>query len=66
MFFNITDPPYQCDVAYSDGYKPRYSIVDNGMIIYELNGGSLFALKAGTVVINYPYKIRLPLTMRSH
>jgi hypothetical protein len=52
VFFNHADPPYQactgpdCVSAYTDGYKARYTIVDNGTIFYELNGGSIFALRS--------------------
>jgi len=51
-FFNGCDPPYQCCTGfdcvapYSDGYKARYTIVHNGTIYYELNGGTIVALKA--------------------
>lgn len=51
-FFNTCDPPYQCCTgydcvaAYSDGYKPRYAIVNNGTIYYELNGGTVLAVRS--------------------
>ena len=51
-FFNCSDPPYQacsdynCVAPYSDGYKARYTIVNNGTIYYELNGGTIFAVRS--------------------
>jgi outer membrane protein assembly factor BamB len=51
-FFNDFDPPYQgctshnCVAPYSDGYKARYTIVNNGTIYYELNGGTIIALRS--------------------
>jgi len=52
VFFNHSDPPYEacttfnCVAAYSDGYKARYAIVHDGTIYYELNGGTIFAVKS--------------------
>ncbi|HIE37980.1 MAG TPA: hypothetical protein EYP77_02740 [Anaerolineae bacterium] len=52
VFFNDADPPYQactgynCVAPYSDGYKARYAIVNNGTIYYELNGGTIFAVRS--------------------
>jgi len=50
VFYNASDPPYEscigfdCVKAYSDGYKSRYAIVNDGTIYYELNGGTIFAV----------------------
>lgn len=46
VFWNCTDPPYQCASAYSDGIKARYAIANNGTIYYELNGGTIFAIRS--------------------
>lgn len=52
VFFNDCDPPYDCCTsagcvtAYSDGYKPRYTIVSNGKVYYQLNGGTIIAISA--------------------
>jgi hypothetical protein len=46
VFWNCTDAPWECSGAYSDGYRPRYTIVHNGSIYYELNGGTIFALRS--------------------
>lgn len=52
VFFNCSDPPYQacsgynCVAPYSDGYKARYAIVNNGTIYYELNGGTIVAVRS--------------------
>jgi outer membrane protein assembly factor BamB len=45
VFWNCTDPPYQCSGGYSDGFKPRYAIANKGTIYYELNGGTIFAVR---------------------
>ncbi|HHH83212.1 MAG TPA: hypothetical protein ENL35_09510 [Chloroflexi bacterium] len=52
LFFNDSDPPYaacrtgNCVAPYSDGYKARYAIVNNGTAYYESNGGTIFAVGA--------------------
>lgn len=53
-FFNCSDPPYDacdepgCVTPYSDGYKARYAIVHNGTIYYELNGGTILAVRSAS------------------
>ena len=44
VFWDVTDPPFQCANAYSDGMKPRYAIANNSTIYYELNGGTIVAI----------------------
>jgi len=50
LFFNDSDPPYEacstisCVAPYSDGYKARYAIANNGTVYYESNGGSIIAV----------------------
>lgn len=46
VFWNCTDPPYRCTGGYSAGMKARYAIANNGRIYYELNGGTIFAIRS--------------------
>jgi len=46
VFWGCTDPPYQCAGGYSDGMKARYAIANNGTIYYELNGGTIVAVRS--------------------
>jgi hypothetical protein len=46
VFWDVTDPPYECFSAYSDGYKSRYTIIHNGTIYYQTNGGTIIAVRS--------------------
>lgn len=45
VYWNVNDPPTPSRNAYSDGLRPRYSYVSDGLVIVEGNGGELFVLK---------------------
>lgn len=44
VYWNVMDPPTPLSIAYSEGAKPRYSYVSDGLLIIEGNGGELFVL----------------------
>lgn len=46
VFWDCIDPPWECASAYSGGMKPRYAIANNRTIYYELNGGTIFAVRS--------------------
>ncbi|MBI5669730.1 MAG: PQQ-binding-like beta-propeller repeat protein [Chloroflexi bacterium] len=50
VYWNVMDPPTPVRSAYSEGLRPRYTYVSDGLVIVEGNGGELFVLKhSGTV-----------------
>jgi outer membrane protein assembly factor BamB len=45
VYWNELDPPTPDRDAYSDGLRPRYTYVSDGLIIVQGNGGELFVLR---------------------
>lgn len=53
VFFNDMEPPAECRCSGSDcvapdnrGYSPKYAIVHNGAIYFELSSGAIFAVRS--------------------
>lgn len=46
-YWNVLDPPTPDRSAYSDGLRPRYTYVTNGLVVVQGNGGELFVLRHG-------------------
>jgi outer membrane protein assembly factor BamB len=44
-YWNVLDPPTVPANAYSDGMRPRYTYVSNGLVIVEGNGGELMVFR---------------------
>ncbi len=47
VYANLLDPPTPKRDAYSEGILPRYTLVANGHIFVQGNGGELFVLRHG-------------------
>ena len=45
VYWNALDPPTPERDAYSDGLRPRYTYVSDGLVIVQGNGGELFVLR---------------------
>jgi len=55
VFFNDMEPPEECRCSGSDcvapdsrGYSPKYAIVHNGTIYFELSSGAIFAVRSAS------------------
>ncbi|HEY4690068.1 MAG TPA: PQQ-binding-like beta-propeller repeat protein [Anaerolineae bacterium] len=44
-YWNVLDPPTVPSGAYSDGMRPRYTYVSDGLVIVEGNGGELMVFR---------------------
>lgn len=44
-YWNVLDPPTSHRNAYSDGIRPRYTYVSDGLVIAEGNGGELMVFR---------------------
>jgi hypothetical protein len=45
VYWNCLDPPTPSRSAYSEGLRPRYTYVSDGLIVVQGNGGELFVLR---------------------